>query len=185
MLRVWSQCQFAQVHLLLTLSHFPENLPDQTTLFHRTSTELHCAVLALSDPTMLLMTRHCLRLSPILAALHNPKVEKPVCLPELHRNCLHVQLNCAFLKHSHQPSFLPVANLHCSETWVCISHQDYADMPIFSSASLLYTILRNCAELPSWPLLPCSALPQEIAQTCLAVHLLPILHYSQKLRSHA
>lgn len=77
--------KFAKVQLLSTLSHFPENLSDQTTLFHQTLTKLHCVVSALTDPALLLRTTQCLRLSSRSTALCNHKDEQPICLPELCR----------------------------------------------------------------------------------------------------
>ena len=129
MLSLCLQCQSAQVFFISTLSHFPENLPDRTTLFHDTSIELHCTVSTLSDPALLPQIVQCLRLSSRLAALCNPGGEHPVFLPELHKNCLPVQLNYTFLNHSHQPSSLPVGRLHFSKTLACIILQNYVDMP--------------------------------------------------------
>lgn len=126
----------------------------------------------------------CLRMSTKSIVLHNLGGEQSVYLREWCRNRLPVQLNCTFIKHNHQPSFLPAESLHCSMTWVYNAPQNCADMPNWSSTTLLCIVPKNCAEMPNWPVLPCFVVHPEIAQTCLAVPLLPVLHYSQKLRSH-
>lgn len=50
---VWSHCQYAQIHFLSTLSHFPKNMLDQTISFSQTPDELHCVISTLNDPALL------------------------------------------------------------------------------------------------------------------------------------
>lgn len=144
------------------LSNFPENLPNRTILLHQIMTELLFVVLALSDLSLLPESMKWLRLSSRWTTLCNPKSGELIYLPELHRNCLHVQLNYTFLKHSHQPSSLAARSLHYYMSLVYTFPQNCANMHNKSSSSFLCIFSENCEELPRWPLLSFFALFLEI-----------------------
>lgn len=119
----------SQVHFPPTLSHFPENPFDQTTLF--TGPWLSYTLHNLNPHWFLSVAWNCkihrdFPLGKLRCAIL--ELSRLPSFLELHKSCLKLDLNCECHKISHQASSLPTRTLHCIDNSTYFSSQNYAEM---------------------------------------------------------